>query len=59
MAAHCLALICEVADDGHDPRVQDVVRNTPGALELISNLADYADLPAGPRHIAIGCVGGL
>lgn len=44
--------------DGLAPRVQDVVRNTHGALELIANLADYADLPAGPRHIAIGCAGG-
>ncbi|AVH61731.1 MULTISPECIES: RapZ C-terminal domain-containing protein [Streptomyces] len=44
--------------DGLDPRVQDIVRNTPGARELLANLADYADLPAGPRHIAIGCAGG-
>ncbi|MFF1405049.1 hypothetical protein [Streptomyces sp. NPDC058294] len=45
--------------DGFHPRVQDVVLNTPGARELIANLADYADLPAGPRRIAIGCAGGL
>ncbi|WP_405675457.1 hypothetical protein OG848_47505 (plasmid) [Streptomyces canus] len=44
--------------DGLDPRVQDVVLGTPGARELIASLADYADLPAGPRHIAIGCAGG-
>ncbi|MFJ6053650.1 hypothetical protein [Streptomyces sp. NPDC092307] len=45
--------------DGLNPRVQDVVLNTPGARELLANLADYADLPAGPSHIAIGCAGGL
>ncbi|MDX3523695.1 RNase adapter RapZ [Streptomyces scabiei] len=44
--------------DGLHPRVQDVVLNTPGARELLGNLADYADLPAGPRSIAIGCAGG-
>ncbi|MCF3143677.1 RapZ C-terminal domain-containing protein [Streptomyces platensis] len=44
--------------DGLDPRVQDVVLNTPGARELLNNLADYATLPAGPRRIAIGCAGG-
>ncbi|MFJ9846982.1 hypothetical protein ACIRYZ_42440 [Kitasatospora sp. NPDC101155] len=44
--------------DGLDPRVQQIVINTPGARELIDNLADYADLPAGPRRIAIGCAGG-
>ncbi|MFD4260731.1 hypothetical protein ACFWR9_24690 [Streptomyces sp. NPDC058534] len=44
--------------DGLDPRVQDVVLNTPGARELLANLADYANLPAGPHHIAIGCAGG-
>ncbi|MFI5621729.1 hypothetical protein [Streptomyces sp. NPDC051567] len=44
--------------DGFHPRVQDVVLNTPGARELLTNLADYADLPAGPRRIAIGCAGG-
>jgi hypothetical protein len=38
--------------------VQDVVLNTPGARELLDNLVDYASLPAGPRHIAIGCAGG-
>ncbi|XER99823.1 hypothetical protein HEP87_01115 [Streptomyces sp. S1D4-11] len=43
--------------DGLNPRVQDVVLNTPGARELIANLTDYADLPAGPRRIAIGCAG--
>lgn len=44
--------------DGLNPRVQDVVLNTPGARELIANLADYANLPAGPHRIAIGCAGG-
>jgi len=44
--------------DGLNPRVQDVVLNTPGARELLDNLVDYASLPAGPRHIAIGCAGG-
>ena len=45
--------------DGHDPRVQEVVLNTPGARELIANLTDYALLPAGsPAAIAIGCAGG-
>jgi rhodanese/phosphatase family RapZ-like protein len=44
--------------DGLHPRVQDVVLNTPGARELLANLTDYADLPAGPRGIAIGCAGG-
>jgi UPF0042 nucleotide-binding protein len=44
--------------DGFHPRVQDVVLNTPGARELLDNLADYASLPAGPRRIAIGCAGG-
>ena len=44
--------------DGRDLRVQKVVLNTPGARELIINLADYAQVPAGPRTIAIGCAGG-
>ncbi|MGA4844769.1 RapZ C-terminal domain-containing protein [Streptomyces sp. G5(2025)] len=44
--------------DGFHPRVQEVVLNTPGARELIDNLTDYANLPAGPRRIAIGCAGG-
>ncbi|AHJ58533.1 RapZ C-terminal domain-containing protein [Amycolatopsis keratiniphila] len=44
--------------DGRDPRVQTVVLNTPGARELLANLADYSRLPAGPRAIAIGCAGG-
>ncbi|MGW2952801.1 RapZ C-terminal domain-containing protein [Streptomyces eurythermus] len=44
--------------DGLDPRVQSVVLATPGARELLANLADYADLPAGPSRIAIGCAGG-
>ncbi|MDL5206561.1 hypothetical protein [Streptomyces sp. ALI-76-A] len=44
--------------DGFHPRVQAVVLNTPGARELLANLADYADLPAGPSRIAIGCSGG-
>ncbi|MCX4970794.1 hypothetical protein OHA98_39835 [Streptomyces sp. NBC_00654] len=41
--------------DGFHPRVQAVVLNTPGARELLANLAD---LPAGPRRIGIGCAGG-
>ncbi|MEU9072053.1 RNase adapter RapZ [Streptomyces sp. NPDC048306] len=44
--------------DGLHPRVQDVVLNTPGARELLDNLADYADLPASPSRIAIGSAGG-
>lgn len=44
--------------DGLNPRVEDVVLNTPGARELLANLADYADLPARPRRIAIGRAGG-
>ncbi|MCX4581058.1 hypothetical protein OHB41_49800 [Streptomyces sp. NBC_01571] len=44
--------------DGLNPRVQDVVWNTPGTRELLGNLAEYAGLPAGPRRIAIGCAGG-
>ncbi|MFF1446144.1 hypothetical protein [Streptomyces sp. NPDC058295] len=43
--------------NGLDPRVQDIVLKTPGARELLANLADYAPLPAGPRRIAIGCAG--
>ncbi|MFJ9675291.1 hypothetical protein ACIRP5_31425 [Streptomyces sp. NPDC101221] len=44
--------------DGLNPRVQDVVLHTPGAAELLANLADHANLPAGPSRIAIGCAGG-
>ncbi|MEU6353179.1 RNase adapter RapZ [Streptomyces sp. NPDC047072] len=44
--------------DGLDPRVQAVVLDTPGARDLLDNLADYAALPAGPSRIAIGCAGG-
>ncbi|GGX56430.1 RapZ C-terminal domain-containing protein [Streptomyces chartreusis] len=48
--------------DGLNPRVQAVVLATPGAPELLDNLAAYAALPEGPgpgaRHIAIGCAGG-
>jgi UPF0042 nucleotide-binding protein len=44
--------------DGLHPRVQQVVLATPGAAELIDNLAAYAELPAGPRSIAVGCAGG-
>ena len=44
--------------DGRDTRVQRVVLATPGARELLVNLADYAELPAAPRSIAIGCAGG-
>ncbi|WP_333741118.1 RapZ C-terminal domain-containing protein [Streptomyces sp. IBSBF 2806] len=49
----------EVLDlDGLHPRVQDIVLNTPGARELLANLVDYANLPACPRRIAVGCAGG-
>ncbi len=34
--------------DGRDPRVQDIVLNTPGARDLLDNLVDYASLAAGP-----------
>lgn len=45
--------------DGRDRRIQEVVLNTPGARELLVNLAAYACLPtASPRRIAIGCAGG-
>lgn len=44
--------------DGRDPRVQDIVLNTPGARELLDNLVDYASLAAGPAVIATGCAGG-
>ncbi|GAA4931685.1 hypothetical protein HD597_012899 [Nonomuraea thailandensis] len=44
--------------DGRDPRVQQIVLATPGAAELLDNLTAYAELPAGPRSIAIGCAGG-
>ena len=44
--------------DGRDARVQQIVLNTPGARELLANLADYASLPAGPSVIATGCAGG-
>ena len=44
--------------DGRDPRVQQIVLNTPGAQELLANLAAYACLPGGPQAIATGCAGG-
>ncbi|WP_407703210.1 hypothetical protein [Streptomyces solincola] len=44
--------------NGLNSRAQVIVLNTPGARELLANLTDYADLPAGPRRIAIGCAGG-
>jgi RNase adaptor protein for sRNA GlmZ degradation len=44
--------------DGRDQRVQAIVLSTPGARELLANLADYASLPAGPQAIATGCAGG-
>uniref|UniRef100_UPI003F497CF2 RapZ C-terminal domain-containing protein n=1 Tax=Sphaerisporangium sp. CA-236357 TaxID=3240030 RepID=UPI003F497CF2 len=44
--------------DGMHPRVQDIVLATPGARELLDNLLQYAELPAGPAAIAIGCAGG-
>ncbi|MFF7189620.1 hypothetical protein ACFZAR_31305 [Streptomyces sp. NPDC008222] len=43
------AAVRDILDlDGLDPRVQDVVLATPGARELLANLAGYANLPAGP-----------
>lgn len=44
--------------DGRHPKVQEVILATFGARELLANLVDYAQLPAGPRSIAIGCAGG-
>ena len=44
--------------DGRDVRVQRVVLGTPGARELLVNLAAHVALPAGPKSIAVGCVGG-
>ena len=44
--------------DGRDVRVQNVVIHTPGAHELLVNLADHAEAPAAPASIAIGCAGG-
>lgn len=45
--------------DGFDPRVQQVVLDTPGARGLLDNLVAYALLPAISTHtIAIGCAGG-
>ena len=44
--------------DGLDPRVQQIVLDTPGARELLDNLTEYALLPAGLDRIAIGCAGG-
>lgn len=45
--------------DGRDARVQRVVLATPGARELLKNLADYAMQTVGsPRRIAVGCAGG-
>ncbi|MFI6302159.1 ATPase [Amycolatopsis thailandensis] len=44
--------------DGHHPRVQAVVLNTPGAIQLLDNLVNYCELPATPNRIAIGCAGG-
>lgn len=43
--------------DGLNPRVQQIVKNTPGADDLLDNLIDYAER-CGPRSIAIGCAGG-
>ncbi|MCI2422098.1 ATPase [Saccharopolyspora sp. K220] len=44
---------------GREPRVQHIVLNTPGAVELLDNLVAYARLPAPhPRVIALGCAGG-
>ncbi|WP_438319414.1 RapZ C-terminal domain-containing protein (plasmid) [Streptomyces sp. HUAS TT3] len=37
--------------------VRDRLRD-PAAARDVANLADYADLPAGPSHIVIGCAGG-
>lgn len=44
--------------DGLNPRVQQVVIGTPGARELLAELADDASRVNGPRSIAIGCAGG-
>lgn len=45
--------------DGFDPRVQQVVLDTPGARGLLDNLVAYALLPTiNPRTVAIGCAGG-
>lgn len=44
--------------DGRDPRVQDIVVRTPGAADLLDNLVRYAELPAAPHSIAVGCAGG-
>jgi hypothetical protein len=45
--------------NGFDEDVQQVVLNTPGAAELLDNLAAYAELlRAGPVSIVIGCAGG-
>lgn len=44
--------------DGFDPRVQEVVLNTPGARELIEDLVTDVMSPDGPRSVAIGCAGG-
>lgn len=54
------AVAREIIDlDGFDPRVRQVVLNTPGARDLLDDLAAYAMLPAiGSRTIAIGCAGG-
>ncbi|WP_157901858.1 hypothetical protein [Streptomyces kanasensis] len=42
-----------------DPRVKEVVLNTPGARELLASLTNYTTLRVGPRRITIGCAGGL
>lgn len=44
--------------DGRDARVQEVVLGTVGARDLLANLVAYAELPAGPRRMAVGCAGG-
>lgn len=44
--------------DGLNPRVQQLVERTPGALALLDNLVEYAVSPAPPSRIAIGCAGG-
>lgn len=43
--------------DGHHPRVQQIVENTPGARDLLDNLVDYI-LTCYPTQVAIGCAGG-
>ncbi|SDI51273.1 UPF0042 nucleotide-binding protein [Sinosporangium album] len=43
--------------DGYHPRVQEIVRTTPGAEELLGELERYA-LSRSTATLAIGCAGG-